>query len=212
MTIDVIVADDHPIFRDGLITSIEETGEFRVLGAGTTAQEAVALAHQHRPDIALLDLSMPGDGLSAARAIAEAGTAGRIVMLTVSEDNAQVVASLQAGATGYILKGISAKGLRDILHSVYRGDTHVSPALAAEVLKVMQAKPSDKESAFDRLTKREEQVLKGVAQGLSNREIGTELGLQEKTVKHYMTSILEKLRARNRVEAALMARQIWQDD
>lgn len=210
MTVSVILADDHPIFRDGLVASIRETGEFEVLGVGASADEAVALAELHRPDIALLDLSMPGGGISAVRRISAAGTAGATVMLTVSEDGADVTAALEAGARGYVLKGVSAAELRGVLGRIATGESHVTPALAAEVLKVMQAAKSPSRRPIDDLTKREEDILRGVAAGLSNREIGETLNIQEKTVKHYMTTILSKLHARNRVEAALIAREAWE--
>jgi DNA-binding NarL/FixJ family response regulator len=211
MTIRVILADDHPIFRDGLVASIEETGEFEVVGVGGDAEEAVALAARYQPDVALLDLSMPGGGIAAAERISRAGSAKTIAMLTVSEDDADVTAALQAGATGYVLKGVSAAELRGILKKIANGEAHVSPGLAAQVLKIMQNRRPAQRRPIDELTKREEEILKGVARGLSNREIGVQLEIQEKTVKHYMTTILSKLRARNRVEAALIAQQAWQE-
>lgn len=211
MTIRLILADDHPIFRDGLVHSIEETGAFEVVGVGATADEAVALAKRHEPDVALLDLSMPGNGITAAARIAEAGTATAIAMLTVSEDSEDVTAAMQAGATGYILKGVSAAELRDILRKLAAGFAHVSPGLAAEMLRIMQASKPTERQPIDELTKREEDILRGVAAGNSNREIGEALNIQEKTVKHYMTIILSKLHARNRVEAALIAQKAWSD-
>lgn len=212
MTIRIILADDHPIFREGLTQSIEETGVFKVVGVGGSADEAVALADLHRPDVALLDLSMPGNGVTAAARIAQAGTAKAIAMLTVSEDSADVTAALQAGATGYVLKGVSASELRDILTKIAAGEAHVSPGLAAQVLRIMQNPKPVERQAIDELTKREEDILKGVAVGKSNKEIGVDLNIQEKTVKHYMTIILSKLHARNRVEAALIAQKAWQSD
>lgn len=212
MTIRIILADDHPIFRDGLTQSIEETGVFEVVGVGGSADEAVALAVEHQPDLALLDLSMPGGGISAAACISKAGTAGAIAMLTVSEDSADVTAALQAGASGYVLKGVSAAELRDILAKVAAGEAHVSPGLAAQLLRIMQNPKPVARQPIDDLTKREEDILRGVAAGKSNKEIGSELSIQEKTVKHYMTIILSKLQARNRVEAALIAQKAWETD
>ncbi len=211
MTIRLVLADDHPIFRDGLVSSIEETGEFEVVGVGGTADEAVSLAAEFNPDIALLDLSMPGNGVTAAQRISLQGTATNIAMLTVSEDHADVTAALQAGAKGYVLKGVSAIELRDILSRIAKGEAYVSPGLAAQVLTIMQSHKPAELRPIDDLTKREEDILKGVANGLSNREIGERLNIQEKTVKHYMTTILSKLQARNRVEAALIAQEAWRD-
>jgi two-component system nitrate/nitrite response regulator NarL len=207
----VILADDHPIFRDGLRQSIEDGGEFTVVAAGASADEAVALAAEHRPDIALLDLSMPGGGISAARRIAEAGTAGAVTMLTVSEDDADVTAAIRAGALGYVLKGVSAPDLRRILKGIAAGEAHVSPKLAAQVLKLMQAPRKRERAPIEDLTRREEEILRLVAQGQSNKEVADALSLQERTVKHYMTEILSKLHARNRVEAALIAHEAWRE-
>ncbi len=214
MTIRMLVADDHPIFRDGLIQSLEETGEFRVVAVASSAPEAIKLADQKRPNIALLDLSMPGNGLSAVKEISLAGTADQVAMLTVSEDDNNVATALKYGAIAYILKGVSAAELRGILKGVADGEAHVSPSLAAKVLTFMSKDESRRSasSPFDDLTKREEDILRLVAQGKSNKEIANDLKLQEKTVKHYMTAIMGKLHARNRVEAAVMAHEKWRKE
>ncbi|MBJ3762102.1 response regulator transcription factor [Maribius pontilimi] len=213
MTIRILVADDHPIFRDGLVTSLEETGEFRVVATASSADEAVRLADQKRPDIALLDMSMPGGGLNAVKRVAAAGTAGQVAMLTVSEKDENVATALRNGAIAYILKGVSARELRSVLKGVARGEAHISPELASKVLTFMSSSgPAQIASPLDDLTKREEDILKLVAQGLSNKEAAAALNLQEKTVKHYMTTIMGKLHARNRVEAALIAHKAWGSD
>jgi two-component system nitrate/nitrite response regulator NarL len=212
MSIRVVVADDHPIFRDGLVRSLEEGSVFRVVGAGGSADEAVALVARHAPALALLDISMPGGGIEAARRIREAAPTTRIAMLTVSENEQDVAGALRAGAIGYVLKGVSARELGEILEGVARGEAHVSPALAARLLGEVEAsrrRPAP--HPVDALTKREEDILRRVARGMSNREVAEALGIQEKTVKHYMPAILEKLQARNRVEAALIAREVWND-
>jgi DNA-binding NarL/FixJ family response regulator len=209
MTIRIVLADDHPIFRDGLVRSLEEAGGFDVVGAGGTAEEAVALAQIHQPDLALLDISMPGGGIEAARGVREASPGTRIAMLTVSEAEQDVIGALKAGAIGYVLKGISAGELAAILAGIARGEAHVAPALAARILNDFRKPAAKPRAPIDDLSKREEDILRHVATGMSNREVAEKLGIQEKTVKHYMTSILEKLHARNRVEAALIAREAW---
>ncbi len=210
MTIRTLVADDHPIFRDGLVRSLEESGAFLVIGAAASADEAVAMAEAHGPDLALLDISMPGGGIAAARRIRAAVPGTRIAMLTVSESDKDVAGALQAGAIGYVLKGVSARELTDILTGVARGEAHVSPALASRILVDLDTGRRDAErNPIDTLTRREEDILRRVAKGLSNREVAEMLSIQEKTVKHYMTIILEKLHVRNRVEAALIARDAW---
>jgi two-component system, NarL family, nitrate/nitrite response regulator NarL len=209
MSLRIVLADDHPIFRDGLVRSMQESG-FEIVGAAGTADEAVALTERHAPDVALLDISMPGGGIAAVGRIRAAAPATRIVMLTVSENEHDVAEALRAGAIGYVLKGVSARELAEIVAGIARGEAHVSPALAARILGEMQTplrRPERK--PIDSLTRREEDILRRVARGMSNREVAEALAIQEKTVKHYMTSILEKLHARNRVEATLKAREAW---
>lgn len=177
MTITTIVADDHPIFRDGLVQSLSETGEFDVVGIGETAQEAIDLARKHKPDLALLDLSMPGNGITAAKEIVAEKLASHVAMLTVSEDDADVTNALRVGAIGYVLKGVSASELRRVLKGVAKGEAHVSPGLAAQVLKIMQAPKADTRNPIDDLTKREEEILRLVATGQSNKEVAEALRL-----------------------------------
>ena len=127
MTIRVVLADDHPIFRDGLVRSLEESGRFTVVGTGADADEAVALVAEHRPDLVLLDISMPGSGIEAARRIAAGANPPRIAVVTVSEQDQDVIAALRAGAIGYVLKGVSAAELTEILVGVAAGEAHVCP-------------------------------------------------------------------------------------
>jgi len=211
MTTTIVLADDHPIFRDGLRKTLDDSGEFKVLAAGSDAEEAVRLTREHRPDLVILDLSMPGGGLGATRQIAALDDAPRIAILTVSEDSNDVADALEAGATGYILKGVTASELTKSLRNIAKGEGFVSPGLASRVLLAIQKgnTPTGDRGVLGDLTHREEEILRRVAKGLSNKEIAAELNIQEKTVKHYMTSILSKLHARNRVEAALIAHEAW---
>lgn len=206
----VVIVDDHPLFRGGVVRTLQEQGDIVVVGEGGSAEEALSLVDEHLPDIVCLDISMPGGGVEAARKIGHRYPAVRIVMLTVSEEDDDVLSVLQAGARGYVLKGVGARELIDLLRGVAEGASYVSPDLAARVLTAMK-RPADDGRPLDdpiaSLSRREEQILRLVAQGLSNKEIGRELELQEKTVKHYMTNILQKLQVRNRVEAALLARE-----
>lgn len=200
-----IVADDHPLFLEGVVTSLRAAGDVEVIGQASTAAGAVRLARDHLPDVALLDVTMPGGGLQAARDIATACPATKIVMLTVSEDEDDLLAAMKAGASGYVLKGVSAWELLSVLRSVARGEVYVAPALAGHLLREMtKPRPAD---PLAELTVREHQVLELVATGLSNQEVGLRLGLAEKTVKHYMTNILAKLQVRSRVEAALLVQR-----
>jgi DNA-binding NarL/FixJ family response regulator len=156
---------------------------------------------------------MPGNGVEAARAISRACPDVRIIMLTAHDDEQFVVDTLRAGASGFVVKGISSEDLIKTAQSVHQGEAYVSPSLAARLLGKrpveLAAQPEQTELSqkFVDLTTREEQILRYVCEGLSNKEIGDNIGLSEKTIKYYMTNILHKLHARNRVEAALIARE-----
>ena len=203
--INVVLADDHPLFREGVARTLMADPELDIVGEATNAEEAVKLAADLLPDIIMLDISMPGSGLAAAKQIASVCPVVKIIMLTASEHDDDVTSALQAGARGYILKGIGGEELIDIVKVVHQGESYVPPDLAARLLTGAGERVVP--GPLAELTAREEQILKGVARGLSNKEIGRELDLQEKTVKHYMTNILQKLRVRNRVEAALVAKE-----
>jgi DNA-binding NarL/FixJ family response regulator len=202
----VVVADDHPLFREGVITSLQAVPDIVVVGQAADADEALRVVREELPDVALLDVTMPGNGIDAARKIAAACPATRIIMLTVSEDEDDLLAAMKAGASGYVLKGVSARDLASVVRSVSSGEVYVAPSLAFGLLREMSSpRPSD---PLAELSARERQVLELVASGLSNQEIGSRLGLAEKTIKHYMTNILTKLQVRSRVEAALLAARV----
>lgn len=202
----VVLVDDHPLFREGVAATLGADPRFEVVGEGASADDALTLCTALLPDLLLLDLHLPGGGVQGARAVAAACPVTRIVMLTVSEEEADVLATLKAGARGFILKGVSGRELRSILASVADGEVYVTPGLAASMLRDMPPTPT-LPSGLDELTPRERQILEGVAAGRSNKEIARSLDLTEKTVKHYMTNVLQKLQVRNRVEAALLAQR-----
>ncbi len=206
----VAVVDDHPLFRGGVVRTLEEHDDIVVVGEGGSASDAVDLVEELMPDVICLDISMPGGGLSAAKVIGARYPAVRMMMLTVSESDDDVLAALQAGARGYALKGIGGAQLVDVLRGVASGASYVSPSLVARILSTMKSPEAAAESGddlFAALTRREEQILELVAKGKSNKEVGQLLDIREKTVKHYMTNILQKLQVRNRVEAAVLARE-----
>jgi len=200
-TIRVAVADDHPMFRAGVVMSLAGEDGIEVVGEASDAASALHLARTELPDVMVLDVAMPGSGLAAAHQIGAACPATRIVMLTVSEDEDDLLAAVKAGASGYVLKGAGGNELADVIRSVHAGEVYVAPALAWGLLRELQ---TPRTSPYDELTDRERDVLELVAEGLSNQEIGERLGLAEKTIKHYMTNILGKLQVRSRVEAALL--------
>ena len=213
-TIRIAIVDDHPLFREGVTRSLSEIGGFEIVGEGATAQDAERIASTMQPDILLLDISMPGGGLSAVASILAAHPAQRIVMLTVSETNADVTTALNAGVQGYILKGVGSRALADILRNVAAGEGYLTPTLSARLLSDLQS-PQAANGVADRLrqlTERQTEILRLVAEGLSNKEVALRLELQEKTVKHHMTGVLSKLNVRNRTEAALMVREFRDRD
>ncbi len=207
----IVVADDHPLYREGVARSLADDAGLAVVGLAADADAAVELAQNLAPDIVLLDISMPaGGGISALRRIMALPTPPRVAMLTVSEEDDDVMQALKAGAVGYLLKGVGSRELVAIVKDVARGQSYVSPALAARILNAMREGAARRaDTPLDDLSRREEDILKLVAEGRSNKEVGRALGLQEKTIKHYMTAILQKLHMRNRVEAAVMARDHW---
>jgi two-component system, NarL family, nitrate/nitrite response regulator NarL len=202
----VVVADDHPLFREGVITSLRSAPDLNVIGQADNADEAVRLVRDELPNVVLLDVTMPGGGIAAAGKIAAACPATRIVMLTVSEDEDDLLAAMKAGASGYVLKGVAASELARVVRTVSVGEVYVAPSLAFGLLREL-TKPRVSDPLAE-LTSRERQVLELVASGRSNQEIGMTLGLSEKTIKHYMTNILTKLQVRSRVEAALLAARV----
>ncbi|MBI4207368.1 MAG: response regulator transcription factor [Betaproteobacteria bacterium] len=200
----ILVADDHPLFREGVTHSLASEPDFNIIGQAAGGEEALRLARDLLPDVVLLDIGMPGwDGLATAEKIATACPATNIVMLTVFEDEDKLLAAFKAGARGYVLKGVSARELAKVVRAAANGEVYVSPSLAAGIMVALtRGRPAD---PLEELTEREREVLRLVAEGLTNREIGERIHLAEKTVKHYMTNILGKLHVRSRVEAALLA-------
>jgi len=202
--IDVLVVDDHPLFRQGVVHSLGAEPGIAIVGEASSGEEALALAQALLPDIVLLDISMPGwNGLVTAERIATACPATAIVMLTVSEDQDKLLAAFKAGARAYVLKGVAAHELARVVRAAATGDAYVSPSLASEMLvSLTRGRAPD---PLQELTAREREILMLIGTGLTNREIGARLTLTEKTVKHYVTNILQKLQVRSRVEAALFA-------
>ncbi|MET0204880.1 MAG: response regulator transcription factor [Casimicrobiaceae bacterium] len=202
--IDVLVVDDHPLFRQGVVSSLGSEPGLAIAGEASSGEEALRLAQELLPDVILLDISMPGwDGLVTAERIATACPAAAIVMLTVSEHQDKLLGAFKAGARAYVLKGVSAQELARVVRAAAAGEAYVSPSLASEMLVSLTRGPAP--DALQELTPRERQILELIGTGLTNRAIGERLSLSEKTIKHYVTNILQKLQVRSRVEAALYA-------
>ncbi|MBP1858319.1 response regulator [Rhizobium herbae] len=213
----ILVIDDHPMFREGVSRSLSEHADLLVCGEGASADNAIQLDRDLKPDVILLDLSMPGGGQHALRTILEQSPEAKIIVLTASEADDDVLQALRAGARGYVLKGVGASTLIEVVRGAVAGESYVSPTLAARILAELRTGGSSRplESAVDAgrsedplssLTRREEEILRLVADGNSNKEVARQIALQEKTIKHHMTRILQKLKVRNRTEAAMLLR------
>ncbi|MEM7344870.1 MAG: response regulator [Chloroflexota bacterium] len=206
----VLLADDHPLYRDGLRNMLTARG-IQVVGVARDGLEAQTLARQWMPDLILMDVEMPVcNGLEATRYIKAELPEAKIVMLTVAADDETLFEALKNGASGYLLKNLEGRHFFTLLTEVVRGETVLSPTLAARVLSVFtqpQSPPADETEAFPTLTTRQKEVLALVAQGASNREIAEALTVTERTVKHHISQILERLQLRNRYELAHYAQQ-----
>jgi two-component system nitrate/nitrite response regulator NarL len=203
----VLIADDHPLFRSGIINSFNNTPDITVVGEAADGRAALDKAHELLPDVVLLDVTMkPVGGLDALKRLAEELPVCKVIMLTVTEDEDTLLTALKAGARGYVLKGIGAGELAQVVRAVHAGEVYVTPGIAASLLIEMATGPAQPSvHAVNRLTDQERAILELVAQGYTNKQVGQQLHLAEKTVKHYMTNILQKLQVDNRVQAALIA-------
>jgi DNA-binding NarL/FixJ family response regulator len=212
--ISVAVVDDHPMIREGVASVLSRDGRFLVVAQGESGREAVSIACETKPDVMLIDVHMPdGGGIAAASAIQAKAPSVKTIMLTVSEEESDLVSALEAGASGYVLKGTPGSELIRIVRAVLDGDVYVAPGLAARaILRMREAQPAQKQRSdqISSLTKREGEILGSAAEGMTNKEIANRFDLSEKTVKHYMTNILDKLGVRNRVEAVLVMKRIGQ--
>lgn len=207
--ITVAVVDDHPLFRGGVQETLAAEPDIELVSEAATADDAVRIAKATSPDVLLLDLGIPGGGLAAADQISRLCPTTRIIILTASEHEDDVAEALRLGVSAFVVKGVSGQELVRIVRGVSQGEVYVSPHLAASML--MHAggarRSGGPAAAVTDLTEREEQVLSLVADAYSNKEIASALSISEKTVKHHMTNVMEKLQARNRVEAAMLYRK-----
>lgn len=202
----ILIADDHPMFREGVVQSLASEKDFAIIGQASNGKNAIKMAKELLPDVLLLDITMPDqDGITIAKKISAAFPVIQIIMLTASENEDDLMKALKAGARGYVLKGISAKELVKVVRTIVAGGTYISPDMANMILFEL-SQPSQPDPLSE-LSDREKEILKLVAKGYTNREIGTQIYLSEKTIKHYMTNILQKLHVRSRVEAALLVQK-----
>jgi DNA-binding NarL/FixJ family response regulator len=204
----VLVADDHPIFRDGLRSALDSRPEVVVVGEASDGHSAVDACQRLRPDVVLMDLSMPGQGgLEAIRALASTPDPPAVLVLTMHEDDDSLLAAVRAGASGYLLKGADREHIVRSVEAVARGEAVFGPGVATRVLAhVGRSTGASVAAPFPQLTTREHEVLDLVAQGLGNQAIARRLFLSDKTVRNTVSTIVAKLQAEDRGGAIARAR------
>lgn len=203
----ILVADDHPVVRDGLVAILGTQPDFTVVGEAGDGAVAAELAEALRPDVILLDLEMPEvDGVEALRRIRAARPDARAIIFTVFDTDERIVSAVEAGAQGYLLKGVPREEIFNAIRVVSQGGSLLQPVVASKLLRHLSTE-SSRPAALDPLTDREMEVLKLMAQGRQNRDIAGTLGISERTVKFHVSAILSKLGASNRTEAVALAAQ-----
>jgi NarL family two-component system response regulator LiaR len=206
--ITVLLVDDHEVVRQGVRAFLEAHSEFAVVGEAETGAAAVKLAEEHIPDVVLMDLIMPGmDGVEATRRVKNISPRTQIVVLTSYHEDEHIFPALQAGALSYILKDVKMEELAEAVRKAARGEPSLHPRVAARVIQELHGTKRDEFNPFTNLTNREMEILKLIANGLSNSEIAGQLVISVHTVKGHVTNILSKLHLADRTQAAVYA---WQ--
>ena len=209
----ILLVDDQQLFREGLRTLLSVQSDFEVVGEAENGEEALRLAKSLHPDVVLMDLRMPlMDGVAATRRLGEVEPEASVIVLTTFDDDEYVFDGLRAGALGYLLKDAPSEKLFEAIRAAARGESFLQPSVASKVVaeftRLARQAPSREETLVEPLSEREIEVLRLVAQGLTNREIAERLFIAEGTVKKHLTSILSKLNVRDRTQAALKGREL----
>jgi DNA-binding NarL/FixJ family response regulator len=199
----IVVVDDHPIVRQGLIAALEDEPDFEVVGAAGSAEEALALVSQLQPDLVLLDLELPGlDGVAAIPRLHEASPSTAVLVFTAYATDERVLGAVRAGARGYLLKGATATDIAQAIRAVASGGSALEPRVAATLVAAVRAP-----RGAGALTGREREVLHLIAEGLPGKQIARALGISERTVKFHTAALFRKLGADNRAQAVALAAQ-----
>ena len=200
----LIVVDDHTLFRRGLVGLLSDMPEFNVIGEAGNGVDALGLIRERKPDVVLLDVNMPEmDGIQTVQAIRKAGFSVRILMLTISQSDADLINAIRMGADGYMLKNTEPEALREGILRLIRGEGVLSPEITGTVMRALAG--SEGSSSQPILSDREMDVLKCLSDGLTTQQIANQLFISENTVKTHVRHILEKLEAANRTEAVSKA-------
>jgi len=199
----IAIADDHPVVREGLVAMLETEPDFEVAGTAATGAEAAALVARVDPDVMLLDLELPElDGVGVLRRLAAEGARVRVIVFTVFDTDERIIAAVEAGAPGYLLKGAPRGELFAAVRTVAAGGSLLAPVASSAVLRRVRGEAP---TGGPSLTPREREVLQALARGLGNKQIAAQLGVSERTVKFHVSSLFEKLGAGNRTEAVTIA-------
>jgi DNA-binding NarL/FixJ family response regulator len=208
-SISVAFVDDHPVLLSGIAALFAGIEDFDIVGTGNCARDAVEIAAKHQPNVVIADLNMPGKVLEAIAEISRDGQNTKIIAFTAATGIDTAIAALEAGALGYVLKGSTFEELTDAIRVVHGGDTYITPSFASKVIAGLRTASLRRATAQAiRLSVREEQVLRLLLRGNTNKEIAQVLSISDKTVKHYMTVLMQKLNVRNRIEVVLAAQEL----
>jgi len=209
----VVLADDHEIVRQGLKALIEAEEDIEVVGEASDGAQALQVARSYKPDVVVMDVRMPGGGgVEACRAIRDEVPDTQVIMLTSFSDDEALFNSIMAGAAGFVLKQIRGSDLVDAIRTVGRGESLLDPGVTARVLdRLRKAKFDEKDPKLARLSPQEERILDLIGEGLTNKEIGERIHLSDKTVKNYVSTILQKLEVARRAEAASYVARVRAD-
>lgn len=204
----ILIADDHEVVRNGIRSYLETLPDFQVVGEASSGEEALIMVAELIPDIVLLDLIMPGmDGIETTRRIKQTSPRTQVVVLTSYHEDVHIFPALKAGAIAYILKDMKMEKLSEVLHRAVQGEVTLHPRVAARVLQNIRGENGDEQPLFTDLTDRETDVLKLIANGLTNSQIAEKLVISENTVKGHVSNILSKLHLADRTKLAVYA---WQ--
>ncbi|AHK42269.1 MULTISPECIES: response regulator transcription factor [Ensifer] len=209
MSISVAFVDDHPILLEGLVSLYSGKSDLEIVAKGENAVDALKIVEEFSPEVLVLDLSMPGDAIAAIELVTQKYKDTRIIVFTANSSIETAIQVLNYGVSGYVLKGSSASDLHEAIRTVYDGETFITAGFATKVIMAMKtAEIRRRSQAQRRLSLREEQIVRHLMRGSTNREIAACLDISEKTVKHYMTVLMQKLDVRNRVEVVLAAQRL----
>jgi DNA-binding NarL/FixJ family response regulator len=205
--IKILIADDHTLFRDGLVALFSSISEIEVVATAKDGQQAIQLAEDLQPDVILMDIQMPKvDGISATRKIIQTSPHVGVIVVTMFEDDDSVFAAMRAGARGYILKEAGQTEMLRTIKSVAQGEALFSPSVATRLMEYLSEAPHKEKDIFPELTDREREILERMAQGLDNPEIAKKLSITLKTVRNHVSNIYNKMQVTDRVQAVLKAR------